>query len=1087
MAVAFAELLLLDLAFLALCVLVVAPLAVYKRAAWAVLKRNFIGYFSNPTGYVFLCLFVLLTSFAAIWPHEFFAANLANLDQLNQYMPYILLVFIPAITMSIWAEERRQGTDELLLTLPADDFDIVIGKYLAAGAIFTASLLFSQFSNYVVLAGLTGGALDTGLFFATYFGYWVVGLAMLSIGMVASFLTSNMTVGFILGAVFNAPLAFAADADKIVPSQTLARSISFWSLSSQAEPFGRGVISIASIVYFVLLIAVGLYLSMILIGARHWTGRQGSWMFLHYAARTTGLVVLLLASVVFFTNYDVLRADISAGQVSSLSPKTRQIIRLLDPDHPIVIEAFVGAQMPEQYVQTRYSLISLLKEFDARSQDIEVRIYDELETFSDEAAMAEERFGIVPVTVRTRERGAFKDQDVIMGAAFTSGLEKVVVPFFDYGVPVEYELVRSIGTVSHGERKKIGVLRTDAQMFGGFSFAGGMPRQIPKQEIVQELEKQYDVEEVDPTQPIRRERVLVEFSTKEEDVSRSNIEEMTQQLANDELPTKIRERMRRIGYRLSDDLDIGAGLEDGSWVVIDRMNSRRYALRKEADAERSEMAEGDEATTDDAATEGDVETKDGSDKDAKKAGGDGGSADAGQLALRVYGDYYDVLLAVQPSSLAPNEMDNFIAAIRSGQATAIFEDPLPMLFGGVPGTGEPKQAPGGGMFGGGGPQPKGDIRQLWDLLGIDPPGERQPGLGTFNPAVAWQRFNPYPKLRDIEQINDLWVFASNQLPGGEEAFNANDPITAGLSEVLMPAPGIIEQADGGDLEFTKLVTTTRDIDAAGRIPFERARDNLNDPRALAAAQGRGSGEQILAARVHGVLDETGDDGAASVAGERPINVVYVGDIDCMISAFLRIRARPDEDAEIDWHFENVNFLLNIVDSLSGDNQYIDIRMRKPFHATLRVIESLAQRIRNDEADQEERFVQMNKDRLEELTEEKERALKRYEDRVQDLQKRLTAGEDVSLQERLAVETARDMQERKIEQRHEVVREQLQRELDRNRKQIQREGDLQLQKIQNRFKFLAVAIPPIPPLLVGIVVFVQRRLREREGVAKARLR
>ncbi|MCU0961141.1 MAG: ABC-2 transporter permease [Pirellulaceae bacterium] len=188
--------LLIDLAFLGVLVLLLSPLFLYKHAAYAVLKRNFVGYFSNPTGYVFLCMFVLLSSFAAFWPHEFFTANLANLDQLNLYLPLIMLVFIPAITMSIWSDERRQGTDELLLTLPAGDFDIVIGKYLAAAAIFTASLMFSQISNFTVLLSLAMGDVDLGLFLTTYLGYWLTGLAMLSIGMVspsASFSGSSST------------------------------------------------------------------------------------------------------------------------------------------------------------------------------------------------------------------------------------------------------------------------------------------------------------------------------------------------------------------------------------------------------------------------------------------------------------------------------------------------------------------------------------------------------------------------------------------------------------------------------------------------------------------------------------------------------------------------------------------------------------------------------------------------------------------------------------------------------------------------------------------------------------------------------
>ena len=351
------KLLIFDAIFAAVVFALLIPLKKIKCATYAVLKRDFIGYFSSPTGYVFICVFMLLSSIAAFWPEEFFNSNLATLDQLNRWFPLIMLVFIPAITMSIWSEEQREGTDELLLTIPASDVDIVLGKYLAAVFIFTVALFFSQLTNFMVLLQLSVGDVDVGLFIATYIGYWFIGIAMLALGMAASFLTNNLTVSFILGALVNAPLVFMLYIGSITSGRGLAQSLSWWSYLARFSDFGRGMISFASTSFFVLVASVGVYLSIILIGRRHWQGgRDGKSMFGHYLVRGIALVAIALGASRFFSYHDFIRLDATQGKVSSLSPDTKTLLRNLDAKHPILVEAFISRTVPEQYVQTKVDL-----------------------------------------------------------------------------------------------------------------------------------------------------------------------------------------------------------------------------------------------------------------------------------------------------------------------------------------------------------------------------------------------------------------------------------------------------------------------------------------------------------------------------------------------------------------------------------------------------------------------------------------------------------------------------------------------------------------------------------------------------------
>ena len=473
----------------------------HKNVVAAIFRRNFLSYFSNPTGYVFICLFVVLSSFAAFWPNEFFNANLANLDQLNRYLPVILLLFIPAITMGIWADERRQGTDELLLTLPASDFDVVLGKYLAAVAVFSVSLLFSLLCNLLMLRAL--GRPDVFLFLANYVGYWLVGLAMLATGMVASFFTGNLTVSFILGVLFNAPLVLADYADVITGSAQWTLYVKQWGLAEQFRDFGRGVISLSATIYFLAIVVVMLYLCLLMIGRRHWSGgRDGSSLFGHYLVRALSLGVAAVAVVLIVQAFD-LRYDVTAERVSSLSPDTVQLVRDLDTKgKPVKIEAYVSPSVPENLVQVRLNLLNDLREFSKLGGGrIQVRIVN-TEPTTEEAAKAEQQYGIRAQSVTGRTRGAIKDEQVFLGVAVTCGLEKVVVPFFDQGTPIEYELIRAISTAAQQKRKRLGIVQTDAPLFSGFDMQTMQVR--PRQPIIDELEKQYEVIQVDASKPIEK-------------------------------------------------------------------------------------------------------------------------------------------------------------------------------------------------------------------------------------------------------------------------------------------------------------------------------------------------------------------------------------------------------------------------------------------------------------------------------------------------------------------------------------------------------------------------------------------------------
>ncbi|NNJ25347.1 Gldg family protein [Alienimonas chondri] len=463
---------------------------VVSPALRAVFWRTFAGYFSGVLGYLFIVAFTVAASLMA-FNTTFFSANLATLDQLSAGFPVLLLFLVPAITMTAWADERKLGTDELLFTLPAKEVDVLLGKYLATLAVYTVALLFSL-TNLLVLWAI--GAPDPGPIFTTYLGYWLVGAALCAVGVLCSSLTSSPAVAFVLGVAACAiPVLIGdlpANAFGIALPAGFFRSL---SVPEQFRDFTLGLIPLSGCVYFLSVAAFCLYANHVVIRRRLWAGRRAG-MGWQYLVRTVS-VALLLISLNVLAGRTTARADLTAENVYTLTPVTDTVLGEVKADRPVTIQAFLSPEVPRAYAAIRKQLVGLLREFDRRGGDaVTVRIVD-VEPFSDAAEDAR-AFGIEPREVVTSKDGRAVTDSVFLGLVVTGPGDEVVVPFVGPGALPEYELTRSVRTVSGEERLTVGVLRTDANLNGGQR----------DWQIVRELELQYDVEPVSPDGEIDAEK-----------------------------------------------------------------------------------------------------------------------------------------------------------------------------------------------------------------------------------------------------------------------------------------------------------------------------------------------------------------------------------------------------------------------------------------------------------------------------------------------------------------------------------------------------------------------------------------------------
>ena len=963
----------------------------------------------------------------------------------------VMLVFVPAITMGLWADERRLGTDELLLTLPATDFQVVLGKYFSALGIYTVSLVFSAICTYSVLRSL--GNPDVGLFIVTYLGYWFTGWAMLAIGMVASFLTSSLPVAYILGAIFNAPLVFAANADVICGTGTLfGRTVNYadvirhWSFSEQFRDFARGVFSVSSVVYFLLIVVVMLYLCMILIGRRHWnTGARGIRLSFHYTIRTLALIAVLVAVNLVFANHDF-RFDGSAEKLSSLSPAT---IRLLDEirsgrtestvagaadetkaaDETVAkavdetlrsvqIEAFVSPEVPKNYVETRLNLIAMLREISARSGGrVLVRIH-ETRPFSEEAERAEKAYGITPRTIGVQDRGRFDQTEIFMGVVFQSGIERVTLPFISRGIPVEYELTRSLMTVTEQKRRVLGVLDTDANLFQKFDPRGGVESEAA---IIRELKKTYDVRKIDAAKPIAEEMdalLAIQPSTLSPEAWKNFMDYVKSGksviLFEDPFPA------------------FAPSIPGTSQPKMQQMNPM-YAMMMPPQP-----------------------VPKGNDRELWELLGVSFSRD------RVVFQNYNP--EVRFSDL-PKEFVWIDSSLRYDGRPVLAQDVVSVA---------------------------GLQKVLFPFPGYLAPLVRNTETSTskltFKPLLRTGTDTGYTPYAEILRTNDF----------GEKSLNLDPRRTLTHESYVVAAKieGTVELPPESPTSMaapSAVDPAMANFGAGGGFPGLP----MEEPEPAEGPEGPQSDAGPVGAETTATqpVPATQPAPAAQPASATPdlppspreakVNVLLIADIDCTTNQFFMIREQGDnEEYGIRFDFDNVTAVLNLIDQAIGDERFCEIRSRRRIHRTLSKIDALTKDAETAATQEIENLREKFRETSDALEAEAQKKASQVE---AELRKQYEKDGSITDSQVMGViqEVAR-IQERLSRQNKQKI-QQLTRELEDKVKEIGTKLVREEQRIQDRYKLWSVLLPPIPPLIVALVVWTVRRVREREGISTRRRR
>ena len=460
------------------------------RNALTVFKREFKSYFDSPVAYVFLTAFLALVGFLTFGVARFYEARQADLTAFFFWHPWVYLLLIPAATMGTWADERRNGTIEQLLTLPLTVWEALAGKFLAAWAFIGIALALTF--PVALTAGYLGSP-DWGTVVCGYLGSLLLAGAASAIGVFASSLSRSSVVGFVISLVMVFLLLIigfdpvtGAVAAWGVP-MCLVDGLAGCSLLTHFEALRRGVVDLADVGYY-----LGVIVFFLAAAKTVTDGRRGA---------SKGAIGLVLVAVIAVAADVVLaklplRADLTAERLYTLSEGSRAVLGQLDKD--VTLKYFVSssaAEMPMALKTYATQVENLLEEYDrAAGGALAIEKFDP-KPDSDAEEWAQ-RYGVEPQSVNPFGSPIYFGLVAVCGdKEETLG---TLTPRTE--ATLEYDITRLVTRVAWPERPVVGVMTSVEGVL-----AKADPRMMQMRRPPQgwaafgELAKDYDVREVPPT------------------------------------------------------------------------------------------------------------------------------------------------------------------------------------------------------------------------------------------------------------------------------------------------------------------------------------------------------------------------------------------------------------------------------------------------------------------------------------------------------------------------------------------------------------------------------------------------------------